>query len=176
MATKIRLARAGAKKRPFYRIVVADVRAPRDGNFIEKIGTYNPLLKEEDANRVVFNKERAIHWLKTGATPTERVAIFFAANDIKEAEKYLPKSYPKTQKERDALIKKREDEKKKIEAEKQAKIDAEEAAKKAEADAAEAEAKKAEEEAGKTEAPVAEDAQTDKTDDKAPEDKEDKTA
>ena len=73
MAVKIRLARGGTKKRPFYRVVVADVRAPRDGNFIEKIGTYNPLLAKDNAERVVIDLERAKEWLGKGAQPTEAV-------------------------------------------------------------------------------------------------------
>lgn len=79
MATKIRLARGGAKKRPYYRIVVADQRSPRDGRFIEKLGAYNPMLPKGDENRVVFDKERMQHWLKTGAQPTERVERFLRA-------------------------------------------------------------------------------------------------
>ena len=76
MALKIRLARGGAKKRPFYRVVVADTRAPRDGRFIEKIGTFNPLLAKDDAARVSLDVERAKHWLGVGALPTDRVARF----------------------------------------------------------------------------------------------------
>lgn len=79
MATKIRLARGGAKKRPYYSIVVADQRSPRDGRFIEKIGAYNPSLPKGDEKRVVFDKERMQHWLKTGAQPTERVERFLRA-------------------------------------------------------------------------------------------------
>ncbi len=75
MATKIRLARGGAKKRPFYSIVVADERSPRDGRFIEKIGTFNPILTDEE-KRVVLNTERAQYWLGVGAQPTDRVARF----------------------------------------------------------------------------------------------------
>ncbi len=82
MAVKIRLARGGAKKRPYYRIVVADARAPRDGNFIEKIGTYNPLLSKEDGIRVTLNKERVEIWLAKGALPTDRVAKFIASSGI----------------------------------------------------------------------------------------------
>ena len=67
MAVSIRLSRGGAKKRPYYRIVVADSRAPRDGSFIEKIGTYNPLLAKDDAKRVVLDTDRAKHWLAVGA-------------------------------------------------------------------------------------------------------------
>ncbi len=89
MATKIRLAKTGAKKRPFYRIVVADQRSPRDGRFIEKLGTYNPKLPTDSAERVVFNKERVEHWLSTGAQPTDRVARFLrAAGVIKTAAVY----------------------------------------------------------------------------------------
>lgn len=79
MATKIRLARGGAKKRPYYSIVVADQRSPRDGRFIEKIGAYNPSLPKGDEKRVTFDKERMQHWLKTGAQPTERVERFLRA-------------------------------------------------------------------------------------------------
>ncbi len=75
MALKLRLARGGSKKRPFYSIVVADSRSPRDGRFIEKIGTFNPLLPD-DAQRVVMDKERAAHWLAQGALPTDRVLRF----------------------------------------------------------------------------------------------------
>ncbi|MBI1391292.1 MAG: 30S ribosomal protein S16 [Alphaproteobacteria bacterium] len=82
MSLKIRLARGGAKKRPFYSIVVADSRNPRDGRFIEKIGTYNPLLAKDDEKRVQYDAERAKHWLSVGAKPTDRVARFLAANDL----------------------------------------------------------------------------------------------
>jgi len=76
MSLKIRLARGGAKKRPFYSIVVADGRSPRDGRFIEKVGTYNPILKADDPNRVVLKLERIQDWMKKGAQPTDRVARF----------------------------------------------------------------------------------------------------
>ena len=76
MSLKIRLARGGAKKRPFYSIVVADSRSPRDGRFIEKVGTYNPILKADDPNRVVLKTERIQDWMKKGALPTDRVARF----------------------------------------------------------------------------------------------------
>ncbi|MFZ5914425.1 MAG: 30S ribosomal protein S16 [Pseudomonadota bacterium] len=74
MSLKIRLARFGAKKRPFYRIVVADVRAPRDGRFIEKLGYFNPLLPKDNASRISLDNTRIAHWLGVGATPTDRVA------------------------------------------------------------------------------------------------------
>jgi small subunit ribosomal protein S16 len=75
MSLKIRLARAGAKKRPFYRIVVADSRSPRDGRYIEKVGTYDPLLPR-DGERVTLVEERVKHWLSVGAQPTDRVLRF----------------------------------------------------------------------------------------------------
>jgi small subunit ribosomal protein S16 len=76
MALKIRLARGGAKKRPFYSIVVADSRSPRDGRFIEKLGTYNPMLDKGHAQRLTMNAERIKHWLERGAAPTDRIARF----------------------------------------------------------------------------------------------------
>ncbi|NEU33612.1 30S ribosomal protein S16, partial [bacterium LRH843] len=82
MATRIRLARGGAKKRPFYRIVVADARAPRDGKFIEKLGTYNPMLSKDDPNRVTLDVDRVKHWLGHGASPSERVESFLVAADL----------------------------------------------------------------------------------------------
>lgn len=84
MAVSIRLSRGGSKKRPYYRIVVADARSPRDGNFIEKIGTYNPLLAKDDANRVKLDGDRAKHWLSVGAQPTDRVARFLDTAGLKE--------------------------------------------------------------------------------------------
>jgi small subunit ribosomal protein S16 len=76
MSLKIRLARAGAKKRPYYHIVVADSRSPRDGRFIEKLGSYNPMLPAEHEDRVRLQGERIHHWVGQGAQPTERVAKF----------------------------------------------------------------------------------------------------
>lgn len=76
MGLKIRLARAGAKKRPYYHIVVADSRSPRDGRFIEKIGSYDPMLPAEHADRVRLRDERITHWLSQGALATDRVARF----------------------------------------------------------------------------------------------------
>jgi small subunit ribosomal protein S16 len=73
MGLKIRLARAGAKKRPYYHIVIADSRSPRDGRFIEKVGSYNPMLPAEHADRVRLQPERLTHWLGHGAVATERV-------------------------------------------------------------------------------------------------------
>jgi small subunit ribosomal protein S16 len=84
MALSIRLSRGGSKKRPYYRIVVADARSPRDGRFIEKIGTYNPLLAKDSAERVKLDGDRAKHWLGVGAQPTDRVARFLDAAGIRE--------------------------------------------------------------------------------------------
>ena len=84
MATSIRLSRGGSKKRPYYRIVVADSRAPRDGKFIERIGSYNPVLPKGDEKRVVLDVERAKHWVAAGAQPTDRVARFLDAAGVKE--------------------------------------------------------------------------------------------
>ena len=89
MALKIRLARGGAKKRPFYRIVVADSRSPRDGRFIEKIGTYDPMVAKDHPDRLRLNAERAKHWISMGARPTDRVSRFLAAAEIVE-----PRSIP----------------------------------------------------------------------------------
>ncbi len=86
MALKIRLARGGAKKRPYYRIVVADSRSPRDGRFIEKVGTYNPLLPKEGGERVQLDKERIEHWISQGAKPSDRVLRFLAAEGMAERE------------------------------------------------------------------------------------------
>ncbi len=84
MALSIRLTRGGSKKRPYYRIVVADARSPRDGRFIEKLGTYNPLLAKDDEKRVILDGDRAKHWLSVGAQPTDRVARFLDVMGVRE--------------------------------------------------------------------------------------------
>jgi len=86
MSLKIRLSRGGAKKRPFYRIVVADSRSPRDGRYIEKIGTFNPLLPRDSAERIQLDVERAKHWLSNGALPTDRVHRFLDAEGLLKRE------------------------------------------------------------------------------------------
>jgi small subunit ribosomal protein S16 len=129
MALKMRMARGGRKKAPFYRIVVADARAPRDGKFIEKVGTYNPLLSKEDPNRVILDTELVKKWLAEGAQPSDRVARFLGEAGLAEmpAQRNRPqKSQPKAKAL--ALI---EEKKAKEEAKKEA-----EAAAKAEAEAA----------------------------------------
>ncbi|HEU0118149.1 MAG TPA: 30S ribosomal protein S16 [Alphaproteobacteria bacterium] len=84
----MRMTRHGTKKRPYYHIVVADSRSPRDGRFIEKIGSYNPMLKKEDPKRVNLIEERVKHWLKNGAQPSDRVARFLAAANLGPAFKW----------------------------------------------------------------------------------------
>ncbi len=84
MATRIRLARGGSKKRPHYSIVVADSRMPRDGRFLEKLGTYNPLLAKDSEDRVKMDLERVQHWLSQGALPTDRVARFLEAAGLRK--------------------------------------------------------------------------------------------
>jgi small subunit ribosomal protein S16 len=127
MATKIRLQRGGAKKKPFYRIVVTDSRSPRDGDFIEKIGTYNPLLAKTDKKRVEIKAERAEHWLNTGAEPSERVALILKTLGVGAESKTLKKVLVKRDvsvKARQAAIsakKKAEEEAKRKEEEKAAK-------------------------------------------------------
>ena len=92
MAMKIRLARGGSKKRPFYRIVAADSRMPRDGRFIEKLGTYNPLLPKDSEERVKMDMERVKYWLSQGAQPTDRIARFLeAAGEMEKTERSNPK-------------------------------------------------------------------------------------
>ena len=96
MSLKIRLSRGGAKKRPFYRIVVADSRSPRDGRFIERIGSYNPMVAKDHPERIVLNAERAKHWLSVGATPSDRVSRFLAAADLAPARR-IPNQTKKNQ-------------------------------------------------------------------------------
>ena len=136
MATKIRLARGGSNKRPFYRIVIADETAPRDGNFIEKIGNFNPMVPKDHKERVVISKERAEHWLKVGAQPTDRVQRILSDLGLMEA----PKVTEKTKKH---LPKAKAQER--IKAKEEAALKAEEEAKAA-AEAAKAEAEKPAEE------------------------------
>ncbi len=94
MALKIRLSRWGAKKRPFYRIVVADARAPRDGRFVENIGTFDPLKPSEDANRLVLDAEKAKAWIAKGAQPTDRVLRLLASIGVGESPSEATRSRP----------------------------------------------------------------------------------
>ena len=113
MSVKIRLARGGTKKRPYFRVVVADERAPRDGRFIEKVGTYNPLLSADNAERVKLDLERIQHWLSKGAQPTDRVLRFLDAAGVLKREARLnpEKSKPgkKAQERVEARAKKKEE-------------------------------------------------------------------
>ncbi len=109
MSLKIRLSRGGAKKRPFYRIVVTDARAPRDGRFIERIGSFNPLLAKDAENRVVLDAEKAKAWLEKGAQPTDRVARFLDAAGVKTREaKNNPKKAEPGQKAKERAAEKAE--------------------------------------------------------------------
>ena len=112
MSVKIRLARGGTKKRPYFRVVVADERAPRDGRFIEKVGTYNPLLPAESAERVKLDLERIKHWLEKGAQPTDRVLRFLDQAGVLKREARLnpEKAKPgKKAQEREEAKKKKEE-------------------------------------------------------------------
>lgn len=166
MAVSIRLSRGGSKKRPYYRIVVADARAPRDGQFIEKIGTYNPLLAKDDAGRVVLNAERAKHWLSVGAQPTDRVARFLDVAGIRErAARNNPKKGELGEKAKDRL----EEQQKKAEEAAAAARAAEEAAAAAKAEAEAAAAAPAPEpEAVAEEAPATEEAPAAEASEEAP--------
>jgi small subunit ribosomal protein S16 len=92
----MRLSRGGSKKRPYYKIVVADARAPRDGKFIERIGSYNPQLPKDSAERMVLDAERAKHWLAAGAQPSDRVARFLDVAGVKERKAKKPRIAQKT--------------------------------------------------------------------------------
>tara|TARA_B100000497_G_C7664311_1_gene400359 strand:- start:214 stop:618 length:405 start_codon:yes stop_codon:yes gene_type:complete len=90
MSVKLRLARAGRKGKPFYKIVAANITAPRDGKFLEKIGYFNPLLGTDNEKKLVINKERAEYWLKVGAIPSDRVANLLISLGVAGADKYKP--------------------------------------------------------------------------------------
>ena len=97
MSVKIRLSRGGTKKRPYYYIVAATASSPRDGRYIEQIGTFNPMLPKDHADRLKLNLDRAKHWLSVGAQPTDRVARFLDANGLlkRDARNNPEKSKPK---------------------------------------------------------------------------------
>ena len=166
MSVSIRLSRGGSKKRPYYRIVVANSRSPRDGAFIEKIGSYNPLLAKDDANRVQIDAERARHWLSVGAQPTDRVARFLDAAGVKER---AARTNPNKGKPGEKAVERAEERQAKIDAANEAAAAAaaapapveEEAV--VEAPAAEAAAEEAPVEAAAEEAPVAEAAAEEKS-------------
>ena len=145
MSLKIRLARSGAKKRPYYRIVVADSRSPRDGRFIERLGAYNPMVAKDHPDRIVLKEDRVKHWLGNGATPSDRVARFLAAAGL--AEKPVYRDQTKKDKPKARTLERMKEREEKIAA-------AEEAAKEAEAAAKEAAAAAAAEAAEAAAAPA----------------------
>ena len=164
MAMKIRLARGGSKKRPFYSIVASDSRMPRDGRFLEKLGTYNPLLAKDDEKRVVMNMERVQHWLGQGAQPTDRVARFLSQDEtlgqkVKWTQSNNPNKGAPGKKAQERAAERAQREADRLEAEAAAKVEAAEAAARAKEEAAAAaEAAKnapAAEEAPAEEAPAA---------------------
>ncbi len=134
MALKIRLARGGSKKRPYYRIVVADSRMPRDGRFIEKVGHYNPLLAKDDENRVGFDADKIKEWMGKGAKPTDRVARFISEAGLVE---WKHGNNPNKAKPGEKALERIEEKKEKEEARKAAEEEAKEAAKAAAAEATE---------------------------------------
>ena len=146
MALKLRLARHGAKKRPFYRIVVADSRSPRDGRFIEIVGRYNPMLPKDSEDRVQLDVEKIKEWLGKGARPTERVARFLGAAGLWD---WKPGNNPEKGKPGQKALERIEEKKEKAEARAAAEAEAKEAA---------AEAKKAADEAAKAAAEEAKNA------------------
>ena len=149
MALKIRLARGGAKKRPFYRIVVADIRSPRDGRFIEKLGRHNPMVPKDHDERVVLNEERIKYWIGVGAKPTDRVQRLLSAAGL-YAEREIPVQTKKHLPGEKAQERVREaEEKAKEAAEAAAAAEAEAAAPAEEAPAEEAPAEEAEAEEAK---------------------------
>ena len=124
MSLRIRLTRGGAKKRPFYHIVVADSRSPRDGRFIEKLGFYNPMVPRDHPDRIRLNDERAKHWLGVGAQPSDRVARFFAQADLMEP-RARPEQTKKPKPKAKAQERLKEQEEKRQAAEEEAKAAAE---------------------------------------------------
>ncbi|QKG71810.1 30S ribosomal protein S16 [Erythrobacter mangrovi] len=153
MAVAIRLSRGGAKKRPYYRIVVSDTRSPRDGKYLEQIGTYNPMMPKDSGERVKLDEDRARHWLSVGAKPTDRVHRFFDAAGILER---APRNNPKKGEPGDAAKERAEEKAAKLaEAEEAAKAAAEAPAEEAPVEEAAAEEAPAEEAAAE-EAPAEE--------------------
>ena len=159
---KIRLARGGAKKRPYYHIVIADSHSPRDGKFIEKVGSYNPMLPKDSATpRVALKVERIAEWLGTGAQPTDRVARFLSQDEtlgqkVKWTQSNNPNKAQPGKKAQERAAERAQREADRLEAEAAAKAEAAEAAAAAKAEAEAAAAAPAAEEAPAEEAPAAE--------------------
>ncbi|QDX25119.1 30S ribosomal protein S16 [Sphingomonas suaedae] len=141
MALSMRLSRGGSKKRPYYRIVIADARSPRDGKFIEKIGTYNPLLAKDSDERIKLDADRAKHWLSVGAQPTDRVARFLDAAGVKER---AAKNNPNKGKPGEKATERAEEKAEKLKAAEEAAAEAKAAAEAAPAEEAAAEEAQAE--------------------------------
>ena len=157
MAVKIRLARGGAKKSPYYRVVVANSTAPRDGDFLEKVGTYNPMVSAKDPSRITLKSDRILYWLSQGAQPSDRVAKFIASSGIALPE-HITKKIAIQSKTYAAMAAKRKviaDAASAVKAKEEAEAAAEEAAK-AKAAKAEEDAKAAAEAAAAVEAPAVE--------------------
>lgn len=133
MSLKIRLSRGGAKKRPFYRVVVADSRSPRDGRFIERIGSYNPMLQKDDPARFTIDEDRAKHWLSVGAQPSDRVARFMSGLGL--VEKPSIPEQTKKDKPRAKTLERLKEQEEKAQAAKEAETAAAAAAAEAEAEA-----------------------------------------
>ncbi len=165
MAVKMRLARHGSKKRPYYRIVIADVRAPRDGRYIDRIGSYNPLLAKDDPNRVIIDADKAKEWLGKGARPTERVARFLGAAGLWE---WKAGNNPIKGKPGAKALERIQEKKEKEEARKQAEEEAKQAAKEAEEAAKEA-AEQAEKEAAENVEENVEETKSEQADETKPE-------
>ena len=137
MSVSIRLSRGGSKKRPYYKVVVSNSRAPRDGKYLEQIGTYNPLLAKDSPERVKLVEDRARYWLGVGAQPTDRVARFLDAAGIKErAARNNPKKGEPGKKAQERAAERAQREADRAEAEAAAKVEAAEAAARAKEEAA----------------------------------------
>ena len=137
MALKLRLARAGSKKRPYYHVVVADARAPRDGRFIERVGHYNPMLAKDSGERVGLNEERIKHWLDAGAQPTDRVLRFLDEAGLRtRAQPSNPKKGEPGQKAKERVEERKQKEEDRKVREEEERTAAAEAAEQAKAEAA----------------------------------------
>lgn len=157
MSVSLRLSRGGSKKRPYYRIVVASSRSPRDGKFLEQVGTYNPLLAKDDANRVTLVEDRVRYWLGVGAQPTDRVARLLDKAGVKErAATNNPKKAEPGQKAKDRAEEKAEKAREAEEAAREAEAAANAPAEEPAAEEAAAPAEEAAPEAAAEEAPAAE--------------------
>ena len=153
MSVSLRLSRGGSKKRPYYKIVVANSRAPRDGKYLEQVGTYNPLLAKDDENRVRLTEDRVRYWLGVGAQPTDRVARLLDKSGIKErAASVNPKKGEPGQKAKDRAEEKAEKIREAEEAAREAEAAANAPAEEPAAEEASAEAPAAEEAAGEEQA------------------------